>query len=184
MTGLRLPLLIVVAAVLEGCAGSYGCPGQPDNPICLSAVDAYHATEKTPTRRAGSPPLPAPPGAATTASTARTPTRAAISAPQPRLDDPAPLRTPAKVMRIWIAPWEDADGDLQVSGYVYTELAARRWLIGEPAAPLTPTLRPLQVVPRKHPAESAGDRLEPGPSRFPPAPTPGGPATDRDADDD
>ena len=48
-------------------------------------------------------------------------------------------------MRIWIAPWEDADGDLNVSGYVYTELEPRRWMIGKPAPTLRPVMTPLQV---------------------------------------
>lgn len=47
-------------------------------------------------------------------------------------DKPVPVRTPARVMRIWVAPWEDRDGDLNVSGYIYTEIEARKWVISEP----------------------------------------------------
>lgn len=43
---------------------------------------------------------------------------------------PIPIRTPAKVMRIWIAPFEDGD-DLVMAGYVYTEIEPRRWVITE-----------------------------------------------------
>ena len=35
-------------------------------------------------------------------------------------------------MRIWLAPWEDLEGDLHVSGYIYTEIEPRRWVIAEP----------------------------------------------------
>lgn len=44
---------------------------------------------------------------------------------------PIPIRTPAKVMRIWIAPFEDQTGDLVMPGFVYTEIEPRRWVIGE-----------------------------------------------------
>lgn len=39
-------------------------------------------------------------------------------------------RIPAKVMRIWVAPWTDAVGDLHMPGYVYSEITTRRWSIG------------------------------------------------------
>lgn len=50
----------------------------------------------------------------------------------PRLpDQPIPIRTPAEVMRIWVAPWEDTNGDLITSGYIYTEIEPKRWVIGD-----------------------------------------------------
>lgn len=45
--------------------------------------------------------------------------------------DPMPIRTPAKVMRIWVAPWEDSNGDLHMASLVYTEIQKRRWIVGE-----------------------------------------------------
>ena len=41
---------------------------------------------------------------------------------------PVPIRTPAQVMRIWIAPYVDTTGDLIAPGFVYTEVEARRWI--------------------------------------------------------
>jgi conjugal transfer pilus assembly protein TraV len=52
------------------------------------------------------------------------------AAPMPEKN--IPIRTPAKIIRIWIAPWEDDEGYLNMSGYTYTELEPRRWLVGEP----------------------------------------------------
>lgn len=43
-------------------------------------------------------------------------------------DHPVPIRTPAQVMRIWIAPYVDTTGDLMAPGYVYTEIEPRRWI--------------------------------------------------------
>src|SRR5699024_4252606 len=61
-------------------------------------------------------------------------------------DQPIPIRTPAEVMRIWVAPWEDTNGDLIVSGYIYTEIEPRRWVIGERIPQSEPVLRPLQTI--------------------------------------
>jgi hypothetical protein len=64
----------------------------------------------------------------------------------PRHEDPVPLRAPAQVMRVWIAPWEDSRGDLHAPGYLYTEIEPRRWTLGAPAEPDRDTLiRPLQI---------------------------------------
>lgn len=48
-------------------------------------------------------------------------------------DESRPIRVPTTVMRIWMAPWEDQDGDLHNPGYVYCEISGKRgrWLFGE-----------------------------------------------------
>jgi hypothetical protein len=92
----------------------------------------------------------------------------------PRPEGPVPIRLPAQVLRVWIAPWEDAHGDLHAPGYVYTEVVPRRWSLGEPAtATATQRITPLQV---QHRSEGTAT---PRPSRPAPAeparppPTPG-----------
>ncbi|WP_051331338.1 TraV family lipoprotein [Methylocaldum szegediense] len=149
----------VMAAALSGCATKYGCKGMPNDPICMSTREAYKATnhvspsssEKN-QKKGKTARTEAPAGAA----------RHQARAPYPKIDDPTPIRTPSSVMRIWIAPWEDTDGDLVVSSYVYTELQPRRWVIGQTTPANTTSLVPLQVEhrpkatsPRKS-AESAG----------------------------
>lgn len=68
----------------------------------------------------------------------------------PRSTDPLPLRLPAQVMRIWLAPWEDERGDLHASGYVYTEIAPRTWTLAEgPTRFSNAVLRPLQIAERR-----------------------------------
>jgi len=44
-----------------------------------------------------------------------------------------PMRVPPKIIRIWIAPWEDSDGDLHQPGYVFSEINDKRgrWSFGE-----------------------------------------------------
>lgn len=57
---------------------------------------------------------------------------------------PIPIRTPSVVMRIWIAPWEDELGDLNYTGYIYTEIEPRRWIFGKDATTAERTFNPLQ----------------------------------------
>lgn len=66
---------------------------------------------------------------------------------------PAPLAMRSRVqnMRIWIAPWEDNAGDLNLSGYIYTEIKGRKWLLGETAVTKPARIVPLQVVRKKEP---------------------------------
>jgi len=48
----------------------------------------------------------------------------------PLVHKPIPVRTPAQVMRVWVAPWEDAKGVLHIGGYHFVEIQARRWSFG------------------------------------------------------
>ncbi|NEV65221.1 TraV family lipoprotein [Thiorhodococcus minor] len=74
----------------------------------------------------------------------------------PRSRDPIPLRVPAQVMRIWLAPWEDENADLHASGYVFTEITPRTWsLAAGPDRFSNALLKPLQVEQRVVP--SGGD---------------------------
>ncbi|MFE8034498.1 TraV family lipoprotein [Thiohalocapsa marina] len=61
----------------------------------------------------------------------------------------APRREPARIMRLWIAPWEDASGNLHGASFVYTEVQPQRWQLDDPATRnATAVLRPLQIEPR------------------------------------
>ena len=83
-------------------------------------------------------------------------------------EDPLAKRLPAKVMRIWIAPWEDSRGDLHAPGYLYTEIEPRRWTIGGPAEPERVTLiRPLQIERRDTQPSSTRSGRNTGAMRIP-----------------
>jgi conjugal transfer pilus assembly protein TraV len=90
----------------------------------------------------------------------------------PRPEGPVPIRLPAQVLRVWIAPWEDAHGDLHAPGYVYTEVVPRRWSLGEPAsATATQRITPLQVQHRgEGTATPRAARPAPAEPARPPAP--------------
>ncbi|EHA1082426.1 type IV conjugative transfer system lipoprotein TraV [Photobacterium damselae] len=42
-----------------------------------------------------------------------------------------PIRTPTKVMRIWISPWIDSNDALHLSGLVFVDVEPKKWNIGE-----------------------------------------------------
>jgi conjugal transfer pilus assembly protein TraV len=167
---IRLVLVGVTVFFSTGCVTQYGCKGMPDDPKCLSTTEAYQVTDKA---------LPEPPKPEASKIEA-VKAGGAVSLPRhsrqpvPKIDDPTPIRTPAQVMRIWIAPWEDSDGDLMVSGYVYTELEPRRWMIGKSAPTVSPSLIPLQIEQRpperpldRDQAGSETEGMPPGPSKAP-----------------
>nr|WP_255681925.1 TraV family lipoprotein [Luteimonas sp. BDR2-5] len=55
------------------------------------------------------------------------------------------LRSAPRILRLWYAPWEDADHDLYDQGYVYVQIDTGQWLvehaqraIGDQYAPVRP----------------------------------------------
>ena len=60
--------------------------------------------------------------------------------------DPVPIRTPAQIMRIWVAPYVDTNGDLIAPGIVYTEIEPRRWIYPDDASGNGRTFSPLQAT--------------------------------------
>lgn len=59
---------------------------------------------------------------------------------------PTPIRTPARVMRVWVDTYEDKQGDLHSPGLVYTEVESRRWNIGKSAPKRADKITPLGVT--------------------------------------
>lgn len=44
---------------------------------------------------------------------------------------PDAFRQPAKIMRIYVRPWEDDAGDLHMSGFIFTEIEPRKWSVAQ-----------------------------------------------------
>lgn len=66
----------------------------------------------------------------------------------------APLRTSARVLRLWFKPWIDNDKDMYDQGYIYVQIDNGRWLIDaaqqqirNPFAPIRPPTRPAAGAP-------------------------------------
>lgn len=148
------------AVALSGCANfgmgepDFACDAEGSGVACMSAAEVYALTETpgpvtqervdaanatdqqiTETETTSGAWRESTEGKRESASAARH---------LPESDDPLPLRTPARVMRVWVAPWESQSGDLNVTGLVYTELEERQWTVGVPAVEQSSNLRPLQ----------------------------------------
>lgn len=65
-------------------------------------------------------------------------------ATEPLAPEPLALLEPPKVMRVLLASYKDARGNLNMPGYVYVQVEAETWSIGEAA-----NLRPQRVVPTR-----------------------------------
>jgi len=167
----KILVAATVMTVLSGCSvfsvgsGDYGCKGLPEGATCMSARDVYAATHNGAVVRsidaktAESVVHPSSvkqtnveqldyrhTGVARAPFTLPAETTSPNYLPLPIQDEPHPVRTASKVMRIWIAPWEDKNGDLNASGHVYTEIEPRKWTIGHRQELSSPVLTPLQIA--------------------------------------
>jgi conjugal transfer pilus assembly protein TraV len=150
--------VIALATQLGGCSwlqigeSEYSCKGMPDGVTCMSARDVYQMTENE-NFREGIERKDEVAKALREGDTEKAKELQASVSPKmlagerfviPRpARDPVPIRTQATVMRVWVAPWESESGDLNVPGYIYTEIEPRRWEIGAPAPKPEAMIRPL-----------------------------------------
>ena len=128
MSKISFLALVLINVHLTGCS-TFGCKGFPDSPICKSSVDAYHFTDDQNSKVE----------------------EAALSGVPFLLGHPQALegiRTDSRVMRIWVAPWEDRDGDLQTASYILTEPNRKGWEANTHKTESN-VLHPLQVATRQ-----------------------------------
>lgn len=134
----------------------FSCSGMPGSVYCHSTRDVYEATSEgevpSPMDKDGAynedcedcvkSPMDGGPEV-TTAATAREngiATGKQVAQTDEVIDNyvtpalperPVPIRTPSQVMRIWVAPFIDNNGDYNAPGYVYTEIEPRRWVLAK-----------------------------------------------------
>jgi conjugal transfer pilus assembly protein TraV len=61
-------------------------------------------------------------------------------------DSGNPLRTDTKVLRIWLAPWEDVEGDLHDQSYIYVVTNTGRWVVEHAQQNIINGYRPTTLV--------------------------------------
>ena len=141
--------LLLAALVLGGCTNLSGLQGSsryacqaPEGVACdsMSGVYANAVQQRLPSQRTTAGTDTPEPGT-TERKASDTP-----SAPVPAV---LPLRAGTRVLRLWIKPWEDRDGDLHDQSFVYVRIDNGSWLldhlqrqIREAYAPLRPPLPP------------------------------------------
>ena len=180
--GVLVAMMIGATACSTVGEKDFACPGRPPGVRCMTATEVYDATHNTdfvaPTasKAIGGDPTRAPRraegqraavdnGAASKREShhSAAPLNEKPSAPgllrtealAPAIDKPIPIRTPAQVMRAWIAPWEDARGVLHAGGYAFIEVESRRWTFGETQT----TAEPVRFFSIQHSAVEAKETV-------------------------
>lgn len=176
---MRNLFLSVLIMSLTGCAAfglggtsEYSCPGMPSGAVCKSPSQVYQMTHKS---------MPemdqiqqsAPDGAGTGSSydglslKLGKPAAAAsglfAGQPMPSM----PILEPAKVMRIWIAPWQTKNEDLVWPSYVFVEVTPKKWAFGEMSVTNVKPLVPLQVDAISAEQQSINEPALGAPSKMP-----------------
>lgn len=135
--------------LLSGCASVMGvgddefsCPGLPKGVVCMRPSQVYQMTNNRDN-------LTSEMGKAGTAG--NNPAADSLLNNMAGfgggvLAGPMPVLEPARVVRIWLAPWIDDSGDLNYPSYVFSEVKGRRWTFGQRVARESPVLTPLQVI--------------------------------------
>lgn len=133
-------LAALVLLSTSGCSGyssKYGCNGMPDGIKCKSVSEVYagesRGVKKEPTAEA---PLKESKkcgwwgGCDKEADKDAHITKDDVvrSLGQNMLG--MPIRTQPTQMRVWVAPWIDADGDLHDAEFIYVEIDKGKWEIG------------------------------------------------------
>lgn len=153
-----LATIALLSATLSGCASlgvgekEYACPGKPDGVSCVSTTDLYEMTDGDDYEQRLEAARRKPGDKDKKGRSEAKDARALLVAPRgpkpvvPELEAGAvPIRTPARVMRIWVAPWETEKGDLHLAEQVYTEVEPRRWQVGLDRPDVKQSIRPLEV---------------------------------------
>jgi conjugal transfer pilus assembly protein TraV len=141
-----LGLAAIVILGLNGCAGTLtGLEGEskfackaPDGVTCssLSGIYANAVANNLPAlrkERKGDQPAPIQSK------------EGAITGQVATAGDP--LRVQPKVLRVWIAPWEDTDGDLHDQAYLYVVANPGRWAIEHSQRQIVDRYRPTFLKP-------------------------------------
>jgi len=124
----KLAIAVMLSTILTGCASTLsGLDGEtkfacraPEGVSCASLSGVY--------ANAVANNLPALRKEGNGATSAETPAKPGeIIGRAPSSGDP--IRTRPKVLRLWIAPWEDSEGDLHDQSYIYVVADLGRWVI-------------------------------------------------------
>ena len=184
---MRRALLLLLPA-LSACANMAGLDGKsefacraPDGVVCTSVSGVYANTlaGMLPARQAGS----ASPDAVSRPASDTDP-KPALSEPRPYGASPpasaapatgTPLLSQPKVLRLWLAPWVDEDGDLHDQAYLYVMWHRGEWQLGHTEAGIRRQFGPITPMSATPSAAPAGTR--------PADPAAHGEATRRDARD-
>ncbi len=108
-------------------------------------------------------PLPTAGAAAPGAAATTSPTQ--LNAPS----SGTPLRTPERILRVWIAPFQDREGDLHDQRYVYVTVKPGEWTLEAARAAIRSQYQTVRPLSRPEREPTAARPLPPGTPVAPPA---------------
>jgi len=159
--------LLLVALMLAGCASTlsgvggadgYACKA-PEGAMCTSVSGIYaNSAQGMPKLAKPSAQKPPPDEPVAYGATPLAPGRPVAAS--------SSLRSNPRLLRLWIAPWEDADGDLHEQALVHVVVDSGRWLI-EHVRPATGS-RVDGVAPPVSPVQESSSAKSPGEAPQPP----------------
>lgn len=178
-------LCIALSIALSGCTSLSGLGGSsdyackaPEGVTCDSVSGTYANAihHNLPSQRARRPAVAGPgDGTAPTRSAAPAVASAAsamtVAAPGAPAALTSPLRSSARILRLWFKPWEDADRDLYDQGYIYVQIDAGQWLVDHAQRQIRDAYAPLRSPPKSAKASSVGSKAA-TPSQMPQRPVP------------
>lgn len=173
VAGLRAIALTGMLA-LSGCSNLSGVGGDskyackaPEGVACDSVSGTYAnalhnnlpSQRQQPVNTSTTPSAPSPSTAPRHVSRAAAPAVATTGTliPTPQAN---PLRSQARVLRLWTKPWEDADGDLYDQGYVYVQVSTGQWFIDHVQRQIRETYAPLRPPSKVTTDASGGDATQ------------------------
>lgn len=164
-----LSTLLVLS--LTGCVNMSGLSGgsdfkckAPDGVSCVSVSGIYANAQANnlPSQRDSKPALLGQPpkdarGSMQTVANVPTSTVGALTSPTPPL---GAIRSEPRIVRVWIAPWEDSDGDLHDQSYVYLPVDSGRWMVEHNKRRVREAYAPVRA-PKLAQSSPSGDRPAP-----------------------
>lgn len=158
----NLAALAVAAALASGCTTMAGVGGTseysckaPEGVKCDSVSGTYYNSVENnlPSQRQGGRITPQDQADAARSEPLTRKRSIAAAAPSAAAYASMPLRSPARVLRLWVKPWEDADGDLMDQLYVYVPVDNGRWLVDHAQRRIRDAYAPVKAA-RKIPTPS------------------------------
>ena len=161
-------VLLAAAALLAGCSASgldaktsFACKA-PDGVTCMSVSGVYETSRQNalPGQLAGSssttpkadPPAGSPHPTRSSVGTDGT----SASLRRAPLTSGTPLRSAPRILRIWLAPYEDSEGDLRDQTHIYVTVDRGTWQIEHTRRAIQDRFAPIRAVVPAPSAASTG----------------------------
>lgn len=150
-------------------SSDFSCSGLPEGSVCKTPLEIYESTNGDDAVEASVVSAPDSESGSKKKSKGKSKDvpvvvqrNLVVSPPSPK-----PILEEAQVMRVWVAPFIDANQDLQWPGHIFTEVTPRRWSFGERDVENIRSVVPLQLSAGSEASENQSLPGVPRPSYVP-----------------